>query len=292
MVPSLIESLLITLREGFEAALIVAIVLAYLRRTDQGRAVRAVWAGVAAATVVSIGAGLGLRLLFDGLEGAARLRAFAITAFVAAGVLTWMIFWMRKQARNIKGELEGKLSEAVSTGSLMATGAVAFFAVVREGLETALFLLAASTGARPLAVVTGGLVGLALAIGVALLIYKGGQRIPIGTFFLVTGSLLILFAAGLLARGVMLLQAAGSMGSLDMAVYDVTSIHWLTIQTQVGRFLAGIFGWDPRPSLEQVVAYVGYLIPVAILFVRGSRPPRVAPARSRVPAAARSRPVQ
>lgn len=278
----MLESALITLREGFEAALIVAIVLAYLRRSGRDHAVRAVWAGVAAATVVSLGAGIALRVWFDGLEGVARMRAFAGIAFAAAAVLTWMIFWMRARARGIKGELELGVDEAIGTGSLLAVAGVAFLAVVREGLETALFLVAATTGAGSSQVVLGGLVGLALALGLATAIYAGGRRIPMATFFTVTGTLLILFAAGLLARGVAFLQASGDLGTVNDAVYDVTSVAWLTVSTQVGRFLAGIFGWDPRPSLEQVEAYALYAVPVLAAFLWGTRTPsRLVPRRGR-----------
>ncbi len=275
--PTVLESALITLREGFEAALIVAIVLAYLNKTQRTAAIRAVWGGVAAAVLVSIGAGVVLRVWFDGLEGVARMRAFAAIAFLAAGVLTWMIFWMRARSRSIKGELELEMGEALGTGSLLAVAGVAFFAVVREGLETALFLVAATTGAGSQAVVIGGVIGLTIAIAIAVAIYAGGKRIPMATFFKVTGLLLVVFAAGLVARGVQFLQAAGDLGTLDNAVYDLTSIAWLTVSTQVGRFLAGIFGWDPRPSLEQVVAYLAYLAPVTAAFLWGTsvRVPRL-----------------
>lgn len=282
----MLESALITLREGFEAALIVAIVLAYLKRSHRTAAVRAVWGGVAAATVVSVGAGIVLRMWFDGLEGVARMRAFAVIAFAAAGVLTWMIFWMRARARSIKGELELGMGEALGTGSLLAVAGVAFLAVVREGLETALFLVAATTGANAGEVVLGGVLGLAVAITIAVAIYAGGKRIPMAAFFKATGFLLIVFAAGLLARGVAFLQASGDLGTVNDAVYDLTSVAWLTVSSQVGRFLAGIFGWDPRPSLEQVEAYVVYVVPVAAAFLWGSGPwARLRVGRDRGPAA-------
>jgi high-affinity iron transporter len=266
-----LESLLITLREGFEAALIVAIVLTYLRRSGRTDGVRAAWAGVGAAIVTSVVLGVGLRVLFDGLEGVARLRAFAAIAFGAAAVLTWMIFWMRKQSRGLKGELEEQIGTALTTGSMIAVAGVTFLAVVREGLETALFLLAATTGATSAQVVVGAVAGLVLAVGLAVLVYLGGRRIPMRTFFTATGVLLIVFAAGLLARGVMFLQASGDLGSLNMAVYDLTSIDLLTVHTQTGRFLAGIFGWDPRPSLEQLALYLAYLVPVTVAFTVSDR---------------------
>lgn len=262
----MVESFLIALREGFEAALIVSIVLAVVQ--SEGRdSRRAVWLGVASAIVVSLVAGVGLRAWAGGLEGVARARAFAAIAFLAAGMLTWMIFWMRRHVRELTKGLRADTAAAVGTGSLAGLAAVSFTAVVREGLETALFLVAAATSASAVALVVGTVLGLAAAITLAWVVHATGRRIPMGAFFTVTGLLLIIFAAGLAARGVQLLQATGDLGSLDTAVYDVTQFDWLTIQTQAGRFLAGIFGWDPRPSLEQVEAYLLYLVPVGLAFV-------------------------
>ncbi len=262
----MVESFLIALREGFEAALIVSIVLAVVR--SEGReSRRAVWLGVAAATIVAVVAGIGLRAWAGGLEGIARGRAFAAIAFLAAGMLTWMIFWMRRHVAQLTKDLRTDTAAAVGAGSLVGLAAVTFTAVVREGLETALFLVAAATSAEPVALVSGTVLGLAAAIALAWAIHTTGRRIPMGAFFTITGLLLIAFAAGLAARGVQLLQATGDLGSLDMAVYDLTQFDWLTIQTQVGRFLAGIFGWDPRPSLEQVEVYLLYLVPVGMAYL-------------------------
>ena len=269
----MLESSLITLREGFEAALIVAIVLAYLRRSGRLDALRAAWIGVGSAVVVSIGAGVVLRVLVGGLEGSARNVAFGVISLVAAGVLTWMIFWMRTQARHIKGELETKINDAAATGSLVAIGAVTFVAVVREGIETALFLVAATTASNPTGVIVGGLLGLAVAIMIAVAIYGFGRRMPMRTFFRVTGAILIVFAAGLMARTVGFFQWSGHLGSLNMSLYDVTRFDWLTTSTQTGRFLGALFGWDPRPSIEQVVVYLGYLIPVLGMFLLDGRYP-------------------
>jgi high-affinity iron transporter len=208
-------------------------------------------------------------------EGDARLRAFAAISFVAAGVLTWMVFWMRRQSRAIKGELEHRVdaalaSDSVKTGVLI----VAFFAVLREGIETALFLIAAATSSTGWDVFIGGLIGLGIAIVLGYLVYSGSKVLPMKLFFNITGMIVIVFAAGLLAKGVMFLQATefDALDSLNWAVYDLTGFSWLTTQTQLGRFLAGLFGWDPRPSLEQVVVWVAYISPVTYLFLRPDRP--------------------
>lgn len=263
------ESFLIILREGFEAALIVAIVLAYLRsigRLDLGRTI---WGGVALAAGIALGLGLLLNTMVDGLEGAARMRTFAVIAFAAAAVLTWMVFWMRRQSASIKGELQHAVDTALHQGNAgRALFLVAFFAVLREGIETALFMVAAATGAGTSDILIGGALGLVGAVALGLAIYHGGRRVPMRQFFRITGFLVIIFAAGLAAKGVMFLQASGDLGSANYAFYDVTSIHWLTASSEVGKFLAGIFGWDPRPSIEQVVVWLAVVVPLSWLFTR------------------------
>jgi high-affinity iron transporter len=273
------ESFLIILREGFEAALIVAIVLAYLRSIGRLDLSKTVWAGVFIAAAVAFALGIILNTVVDGLEGPARMRTFAAIAFAAAAVLTWMVFWMRKQARNIKGELQHAIDAALSgTNVGRALFLVAFFALLREGIETALFLVAAATGTGTGDILIGGALGLAGAAVLGVLVYQGGRKVPLQQFFKITGYLIIVFAAGLAAKGVMFLQASGDLGSVNYAFYDVTSVHWLTSSTQVGKFLAGIFGWDPRPSLEQVVVWLAVLVPLCFLFTRQAAPRSKAPA--------------
>lgn len=267
-------ALVIMLREGFEAALVVAIVLTYLSRTGRGALARPVWAGVAGAAAVSLAIGLFVRLTVGQLEGAARLRAFAAISAAAVAVLTWMVFWMQRQARLIRSDLERKVDAAIRTsGTRRALAGVAFVAVLREGVEAALFLLAAATGNDGLRVLVGGLAGLAVAAALAWLVYAGGRRLALRPFFTVTGVVLIVFAAGLLARTVLFLQASGDVGSFNMnGVYDLRSVRWLTPSSELGRFLAAMFGWDPRPSIEQVIVWAGYLVPVSWLFLRGAPP--------------------
>jgi high-affinity iron transporter len=259
------ESLLITLREGFEAALIVAIVLAVVRRSDRPAMARWVWYGTAAAVVLAGIVGWIIHLTVEDLTGVARSRTFAVICFAAAGLLTWMIFWMRKHARSLKGELEGKALRAMQESAL-ALATVAFIAVAREGLETALFLISTTTNSSGNDVLVGGVIGIGIACVLGVGVYHGSRFIPMRRFFQVTGVLVILFAAGLVSRGVLFLQSSGDMGSFNDAVYNLTGQRWLTQDSQSGRFLAGIFGWDPRPSIEQVLVYLAYLVPVLFLF--------------------------
>jgi high-affinity iron transporter len=272
------EALLITLREGFEAALIVAIVLAAVRRGGRPGLRRWVWIGTASAITLSLAIGLVLHLTVDDLTGVARLRTFALICLAAAGLLTWMVFWMRRQARSLRPGLEDRVQGAASQSALALAG-VAFLAVAREGLETALFLVSSTTSSSGGQVLAGGLIGLTIAVALGVAVYHGSRVVPLGVFFQVTGVLIIAFAAGLLSRAVQFLQAAGDLGTLNDAAYNLTGLTWLTVQTESGRFLAGILGWDPRPSAEQVAVYVLYLVPVLVVFLRGRpRRPRPTPA--------------
>jgi high-affinity iron transporter len=265
-------ALLIMLREGFEAALVVAIVFAYLRRIGRLDLSRSVWQGVALASAAALAVGVVIRVTIGSLEGDARLRAFAAISAVAAVVLTWMIFWMRRQSRLIKGDLEHKVDAAIrSDNTRRAITGVALVAVLREGIEAALFLIAAGTDESGGAVIIGAVAGLALASLLAYLVYWGGRSMPMKAFFTVTGLVLIVFAAGLVAKTVLFLQTSGDLGSINLnGVYDLTGYRWLTQQTEEGKFLAAMFGWDPRPSVEQIVAWMAFAVPVTWLFLRPS----------------------
>ena len=269
------EAFLIMFREGFEGALVVAIVFGYLRKIGRRDLTPSLWAGVAAGVILAIAVGVSVQVTVGSLEGEARTLVFAGISIAAAGVLTWMIFWMRRQGGAVKGELEEKVDTAVTAG----TGGrgvllVAFAAVLREGIEAALFLIAASISMDATEVVVGGIGGLLAAAGLGVLVYFGGRRIPMRTFFRVTGVLLILFAAGLLSKAVFLLQAGGDLGTLRDAAFDLTGIHWLTTQTESGRLLGGMLGWDPRPSIEQVAVWLLYVLPVTTLFLMDAPAPR------------------
>lgn len=272
---------LIMLREGFEAALVVALVFGYLRRIERLDLARPVWIGVGVAALTSVAVGVAIRLSIGDLHGEARLRSFAVVSFLAVVVLTWMIFWMRRQARLIKGDLEAKVDRALQARDVrLALVGVAFVAVLREGVEAALFLIALSDDDSFGRLLVGAVLGLAVAGLLALVVYTGSRTLPLRTFFNLTGVVLVLFAAGLLAKGVQLLQASRDLGSYSLnGVYDVRSLTWLTQDSESGKFLAAILGWDPRPSIEQVVVWVLYVGPVLYLFLRPARPPRDAGAQ-------------
>ena len=199
----------ITLREGFEASLVVGIVLAFLARTGRRDRFVAVWAGALAAVVVSVAVGVALFAVGAELEGTAE-AVFEGTAMVSAAVLlTWMVFWMRRQARTIRRGLEAQVEAALVTGSAVGLGLVAFVGVLREGVETALFLFGAASGGDALVQTIGGIVGLGLAVVLGYGFYRGSGRLDLRRFFSVTSVLLLLFAAWLLARGLHELAEGG-----------------------------------------------------------------------------------
>jgi high-affinity iron transporter len=277
----MLTALLIMLREGFEAALVVAIVYAYVLRIGRRDLTGAMWQGVLAAAALSVAMGVGIHLTVESLEGHARLLAFAAVSLLAVCVLTWMIFWMRRQSYRIKGDLQRNVDDALAGGGSvrLAIAAVVFLAVAREGLEAALFLIAAATAERGADVLVGGLVGLAVAAALGWLVVLGGRRLPMRQFFTVTGLVLLLFAAGLVSRTVLYLQSAGELGTAWNNVYDLTGYRWLTVSTETGRFLGAMLGWDPRPSIEQVGAYLAFLGTVGWLFLRPPRRARQQPPR-------------
>ncbi len=265
----MIASLLITLREGLEAALIVGIVLGVLRKLGQSDRSKPVWAGVLAAVIVSVIAALGLNALGLAFEGRGEEIFEGIAMLLAAAVLTWMIFWMQRQGRYVQAELERDVRQAVTTRNGWPLFSLAFVAVVREGIETVLFLTAASFSATGVETFVGGVLGLAIAIVIGWLLLAAGRRLDIRTFFRVTSVLLILFAAGLAARGVHELQEAALVPTVVEHVWDVN--HILNEDSTVGSLVKALFGYNGNPSLLEVVTYIGYFAAVALMGWRVQR---------------------
>ncbi len=254
----MLGSLLITLREGLEAALIIGIILAYLARTDNRQGFKPVWFGVLLAVLGSLIAGAAIFLLAGEFSGQAEEIFEGLAMFLAVGVLTWMIFWMRKQAVNIKAHLHAQIQSVLTSGSSLGLVILAFVVVVREGIETVLFLFAATRVAEsPLLFTVGGFLGLAIAIVIGYSIYKGSSRLNLRTFFNVTSLVLIVFAAGLLAHGIHEFHEAGIIPPIIEQVWDIN--HILPEKSTFGRFLTAIVGYNGNPSLVEVVAYSVYL---------------------------------
>jgi high-affinity iron transporter len=202
---------LVMLREGFEASLVVGIVLAFLNRTGRRDGFWPVWLGAGAALVLSVATGALLFLIGAELEGGAEKIFEGSAMLVAAALLTWMIFWMRRQARSIRRELELQVESALATGSALALALVAFVGVLREGVETALFMFGTVKGANSLVAGVSGAAGLTAAVMLGYLFYRGASRLDLRRFFTVTSVLLLAFAGWLLARGLHELQEAGAL---------------------------------------------------------------------------------
>lgn len=251
----MLPSILLAFREGLEAALIVGIVLGALRKLGHLEQRRAVWRGVATALVASLAAAIGLNLIGARLEGPAEKAFEGVTMLLASGVLTWMIFWMQAQSRFIRARLEANVREAV-TGSGRGLFGLAFVAVFREGLETALFLTAAALTTTLWETILGGLLGLAAAITAGWLIFATTVRLDVRRFFQVTGVLLILFAAGLTAHGVHEFNELGWIPAIVEHVWDTNPI--LHERSTVGQILTALFGYNGNPSLTEVLTYGAY----------------------------------
>ncbi len=263
---------LITLREGLEAALIVAIVMAYLRQLGRVEEFRWVAAGALAGVFVSLVAGAAVYIAIGELEGKAEQLTEGIIALVAVTVLTWMIFWIRRQARSMGGELRGQVDQALAGGTVLGLAFIVFVGVVREGLETALFLLAVIFDSGAASTATGAFAGLAVAIVLGYGLYRGGQQINVRLFFQVTGGLIIIVAAGLLSKGVHELQEAGVIGTFQEHVWNISGNPVFGHGTFFD-FLKGLFGWSAAPSVEQAAVWALYLIAASWVFYLDGRLP-------------------
>ena len=260
------QSLVITLREGLEAALIVSIVLAYLVRINYRRGFVPVWWGVAGAVLLSIVGGAIIFSLGLAFEGRAEEIFEGTAMLLAVVVLSWMVVWMKSQARNIRSNLEAQVRHAVTGGSTATLAGVAFLAVTREGLETALFMFAAYKTSTPVQTLMGGLIGLAIAIALGVGLFRGSRRLNLRTFFNYTGVVLILIAGGMLAHGIHEFQEARVLPIFVEHLWNINSV--LDEKSGVGSFLKGIFGYNGNPSLTEVVAYAGFLVTTLVYFFR------------------------
>jgi high-affinity iron transporter len=276
----LASGLLIGLREGVEAALIVAIILAYLARTGNARYFGRIWLGVAAAVVLSLGVGVGLFVTIGGLEEPYEQIFEGLTMLLAAAVVTWMLFWMRRQAATVKGDLQAAVDRALTSGGAWALSFLAFTAVIREGVETALFLAGAATSAESgaTALLLGALIGLALAVIIGYGFYRGAQVVNLRSFFRWTGVALIFIAAGLLSHAVHEFVEVGVITFGTSAAFDISGV--LPHEEGIGQFLRAIFGYTSQPEWVTLVVWLVYVVSVLFLYLRPVVPPRPKPAEA------------
>lgn len=257
---------LIGLREGLEASLVVCILIAYLAKTGRKEALKPIWAGIGIAVTIALGFGCVLEFGSEELTFQAQEALGGSLSILAVGLVTWMVFWMRRTARHLKSELHDKLDAALrlGTGALVAT---AFLAVGREGLETALFVWAsvhaASDGTpRPL---IGVALGLATAVFLGWLFYRGALRINLAKFFTYTGGMLVVVAAGVLAYGFHDLQEADWIPGLTKHAFDISDV--IPPDSWYGTLLKGVFNFQPDPTVLQITVWALYLVPTLTVFL-------------------------
>jgi high-affinity iron transporter len=265
----------IGLREGLEAALIVGIIAAFLMQRGEPRALRPMWLGVGTAIALCAVAAIALEIAGRSLPFRQREIMEGILALVAVAGVTYMVVWMRRHARELKGMLEDHAERALLAGSVLALVGMAFFAVLREGLETAIFMLAAfQSSTNPLATGAGAVLGVVTAVALGYAMYRGGARINLARFFRVTGFVLVLVAAGLLASAVHSFAEAGVITSFqDPAV----NLSWLIAPGTVrASLITGMLGLQPVPTVAEIGAWLLFAIPMS-LFVLWPQPRRPQP---------------
>jgi len=270
-----LPTFVIGLREGLEAALIVGIVAAFLVQEGRRDAMRWVWAGVGLGVLVAIGVGVGLRIASQELPQREQEQLETVVALVAVGMVTWMIFWMRAHAANLRGDLHSRAGAALATGSTAALVAMAFLAVIREGFETAVFLVAVFNDARdPQAAGLGALLGIAVAVVIGYAIYRGGVKLNLARFFKFTGFVLVVVAAGLLSNALHTAHEAGWWNSMLGQAADLSAV----VKPGSVRYAIfnGMFGIQPKPTWGEALVWFLYAVPMSIVVLRPARPKRLA----------------
>jgi len=270
----MLSSFFIAFREGLEAFLIVGIIISYLFKIGEKRYIKHVIFGVIFAIVLSIGLAYIFELLFGGLEGKVEEIFEGSVMLLAVVVLTYMIFWMNNQARRIKSDIKILVEKAINKGRIFSLFFLGFIVVFREGAETVLFFRAISyqIGSREL--IIGGAIGIISSIVLALIFFVSTIKINLSLFFRITGILIMLIAAGLLSTSIHEFQEAGVLPIIKDNIYDIS--HILSTDSIAGGILKSLFGYNPSPSLLEIIIYLTYIAAIIILirrfFLRLDRP--------------------
>ncbi len=279
----LTTGLLTGLREGVEAALIVSIILAYLAKTGNIRHFGKIWLGTGAAVALSVAIGLILFVTIGGLKEPAE-QIFEGTAMIlAAGVVTWMLFWMRRTAANVKGELQASVDRHLVEGSIWGLTVLAFTAVIREGIETALFLMAQATAAAKAdgsaaSTLVGAIIGLAIAVVIGYGFYRGARVINLRTFFQWTGVALVFIAAGLLSQGIHEFVEVGVISVGAGPAFDISAVlphKGESALALIGQFLRALFGYSSSPEWVTFLSWLAYVVAILTLYLRPLKPQAV-----------------
>jgi high-affinity iron transporter len=280
-----LPTFVIGLREGLEAALIVGIIAAFLGQQGRRDALRQVWIGTGAAVAICVGIAIALQVVSSNLPQRQQEGLETVVGALAVGMVTYMILFMRRHARHLKGDLEGAAASALATGSSRALVVMAFLAVLREGFETAVFLLATfHASGDATASWAGAVLGILVAVVIGYGIYKGGVRVNLARFFKVTGLVLVVVAAGLVMTAFMTANEAGWLSAGQAQALDLS---WLVRPgTPLSSLLTGVLGIQPYPAWIMVVAWLAYLVPMVFIVAWPARRPARRTAAAAVPSAA------
>ena len=267
----MLPTFVIGLREGLEASLIVGIVATFLHRNGRPKDMWSLWIGVGAGVALCTIGAIALRIAERDLPQKQQEGLETVVGLVAVAFVSWMIIWMRGHAHELKGELEANAAAALAAGSAGALILMAFLAVLREGFETSVFLLALLQSSNDTAsTLSGAVLGIAVAIVIGYGIYRGGVRINMARFFRITGFVLVLVAAGLLAMAAHTAHEAGWLTTLQG---QALNLEWLVDPGSVrAALLTGMFGLQPRPVYAEVIAWLAYAIPFGLLVLIPRRP--------------------
>jgi high-affinity iron transporter len=279
-----LPTFVIGLREGVEASLIVGIIAAFLRQEGRAGALRRMWLGVAGAVILCVAVGVGLEVLGENLPQRQQEMLETVIAFVAVVMISYMIVFMRRHARGLGADLRSKAGAALASGSAAALVSMAFLAVLREGFETAVFLVATFDASSDRgSSVAGAVVGVIAATVVGWLIYRGGMRVNLARFFTVTALVLVVIAAGLAAFAAHTAHEAGWLNSAQGQAFDASA--FIEPGTVRSALITGVLGIQPRPRVAEVLAWLAYFIPMAVVVLwprrsatRSSGAPAVSPA--------------
>ena len=290
----LTSGLLTGLREGVEAALIVSIILAYLAKTGNQRHFGKIWVGAGLAVALSVAVGLVLFVTIGGFEEPAEQIFEGFAMLIAASVVTWMLFWMRRTSANIKGTLQAGVDRALVEGGIFGLAILAFTAVIREGIETALFLMGQATaaGTQASSTLVGAIIGLAIAVGIGYGLYRGARVVNLRTFFSWTGIALIFIAAGLLSHGIHEFIEAGWISIGTGTAFDISAILPHEAEPEngalgvIGSILRALVGYTSTPEWITFVAWLAYIVVVLYLYTRPLRPAQPRPTPERTPVGA------
>jgi high-affinity iron transporter len=269
-----LPSFVIALRETIEAALIVGIVLAYLTKTNNKHLSKDVWIGVIVSIFASILGAFAFLQIYGGFEGDAEKLFEGVVMIIAVLVLTTMILWNFRHAKTIKIHLENKVQDVITGNKRFAIFSLIFIAVFREGIETVLFLGSITASETPVSVFTGAVAGIIIAIILAIGLFKGTLNLNLKTFFNVTSVILILFAAGLFAQGIHEFQELawfGSYGTTQAPFWNIALIDFSSIlpdESGIGAVLRALLGYQDKPTLLEILSYIGYMLIALILYLR------------------------